>query len=474
MRRLSVRQFFSGIRIKWKLTLGSALLLFLLFAAYNVIQYFFIERWMIQQEKEGMKRIMSESLNFFLERETGFEENELPPIRDFLNKAVQNNQFIRVVGKDGSHIVAVSGGVPEERVQPRQVSAPEWTYDHESSLLILRSPLTILQFRGTVELVSRVDSFEKLTAAFSRVMVGFGVGALAISLLGGGLLAWRLLKPLQTMAATIVRIREKGLHERMRHNGREDELARLMRLFNEMMDQVEGAFQQQNRFVEDASHELRTPIAIMEGHLALLRRWGKSDPALLEESLEIAFHALRRLKGLVDELLILSQAEDDGFPEAEGESRPAETVASILKQIAVLHGAARFRADLEELAAVSLDIPETRLEQILHILLDNAIKYSPEGGEILVAGRNLGGQAALQISDRGIGIPPEHVSLVTDRFYRVDPARNGERAGYGLGLSIARRLTEKYGGSLSIRSELGRGTTVTLLLPALRKGDEAR
>lgn len=455
--------------IKWKLTLWSSLLLFLLFAAYNAVQYLFIEKWMLQQEKVDTRQNMREILNYFLENEVAFDEPNIAQIRGFLEKVNDRDQSIRVLDSIGRPIVVVSNNIPGEWIDSIPAYTPEKTgisYD-KNRLLIMRSPFTIFDFNGTVEIVKNTEDFVKLISAFSRIMLICGLGAIVISGLGGGLLARQLLKPLQSMADAIRKIKQKGLHERVRVNHNQDEIATLMKMFNEMMDQVERSFQQQRQFVEDASHELRTPIAIMEGHLSLLRRWGKNDPAILEESLHVSIQELARLKGLVQELLALTRAEESIPTEGVQAANPDVVIRHVMKHIEVVYDSFRFETELEPLAGVSIAISVQHLEQLLFIILDNAVKYSTDRKRVIIRGTVSGGMACIEISDCGIGIPESDLPYVMDRFYRVDKARSREQGGHGLGLSIAKRLVERYNGTISIRSKENEGTSVSVTFPAL-------
>jgi len=267
------------------------------------------------------------------------------------------------------------------------------------------------------------------------------------------------------MNETIRKIKQKGLQERVQFYDNQDEIASLMKMFNKMMDQVERSFRQQRLFVEDASHELRTPLAIIEGHLAMLRRWGKNDPAVLEESLHASIQELTRLKGLVQEMLELTRAEQELQEREARLPHPAQAIRQIIRNIAVLHPSFQFAEDVDALDGLSLAVGEEHLEQILLILLDNAVKYSGESRRIEVSAVLWQQSARISISDRGIGIPEQDLPYVMDRLYRVDKSRSSEQSGHGLGLSIAKRLVEKYDGSLTIQSIEGKGTTVSFLLP---------
>jgi two-component system sensor histidine kinase ArlS len=232
-----------------------------------------------------------------------------------------------------------------------------------------------------------------------------------------------------------------------------------------MMDELQLSFQQQQQFVEDASHELRTPIAIMEGHLSLLNRWGKDDPVLLNESLQASIQELNRLKGLVQELLVLSRA-DTVMQDHQTESvNPIQIIADVIKNYRMLYPEFIFDTQLLELTSVSITIARHHLEQVLLILLDNAIKYSALNKTIRIVGSIYNARVQLQIIDFGVGIHQDDLPFVFDRLYRVDKARSGGQSGHGLGLSIAQRLIEGYGGHVSIVSLENKGTTIIMSFP---------
>jgi len=467
---MNLKRWVAGIArmpIKLKLTFGSAALLALLFLGYNSLQYMLMEKWIIHREESAVQRGMNEILNYVLERESGFAPAELADIRHYLEKVNRDDQRIRILDKDGEPVVTVTNRVPQQWVEP-ETAAREQTIvlrDGERSLLIMRSPFTIFEFEGTVEIVKSMTEFEALIATISRVMFLFTAAAVALSVLVGWLLSWRLLKPLQAMASTIRSIKSKGLQERMVPATNGDEIATLIHLFNEMMDQVEESFRQQSRFVEDASHELRTPIAIIEGHLNLLRRWGKEEPAVLEESLAASLHEFARLRGLVLELLALSRAEKSELDFADIVEEAEAEVRAIVSRAALVYPDCRLETELEALRGIGLPIAAAHLEQVLLIVIDNAVKYSLDRKVVRISAEREGERMCLRVTDRGMGIPSADLPYVTNRFYRVDKARSRDQGGNGLGLAIAKRLIERYDGELALASVENEGTTVSIRLP---------
>lgn len=444
-------------------------MLLLLFSAYNAVQFVYIEHWVAQQAEQAVRRNMHTALNYLLEREASPQDDDTEQIRAFLGRINQNDQMIRIADADGNRLLAVSNGISEAGVAPASAgSVPELVHLRQEGqdLIVMRSPITIFDFQGQVEIVRSTQAFRELSAAYSRVMFAFGAGAVVLFGLGGGLLAGQLLAPLQSLAEAIRSIRRNGLQERVPIGRKDDEIAELMELFNAMMDEVERSFAQQRRFVEDASHELRTPIAIIQGHLAMLQRWGKQDPAVLEESLQAALQESHRLKGLAEELLALSRAERE---EAAEEAALAVPIAPIVRRAVdkatLIDPSIRLVSSVEAWGEAAVAIAPEHLEQIVLILLDNAVKYS--GTSKLVEAR--GGiderRAVLEIVDYGIGIAERDLPYVMNRFYRADQARKRVRGGYGLGLVIAERLVSKYGGTIAIRSKEGEGTTVRVEWP---------
>jgi len=459
-----LRVGFSRIPIKWKLTLWSALLLFLLFAAYNAVQYMFVEKWMNKQAETTTQEDMREILNYLLEKEFTFDESELTSIRSFLEKVNGKNQLIRVLDEDGAPIIVVSDDISEkwENAYPASNLTASGSWFLDPNLLLMRSPLTIFSFNGTIEIVKNIEGFEKLSSAFLRIMFICCFGAMIISGIGGGLLARQLLRPLQAMNDAMIGVKQKGLQERVQLNeNKNDEIATLMKMFNEMMDQLERSFGQQKQFVEDASHELRTPIAIIEGHLALLQRWGKDDPDVLEESLQASSQELARLKGLVQELLALSRAEKELVYENEQWPHAKRTIEQLIKNVEVLHPNFSFDIDLNLLSSVHISVSEQHLEQILLILLDNAVNYSGDSRQIKLCCLLGETDVVIQVTDFGVGISDHDLPLVMNRFFRADRSRSGASGGHGLGLAIANRLVKRYDGSLLIESKLHQGTTVS-------------
>lgn len=462
-----MRSWFSALPVRWKLTFWSALLLFVLFAAGSLAQYLFVEKWMLRQEEERIERDMRELLNVLLAKEIRVEPEHYQDIRAYLDKVNARNGMIRILTEQEEAVVVVADNMPQDWVTGGGLSDSGATPAHiQNGMLVIASPLTVFQFKGTVEIVRSLEDIHRLIAILNRIMLICGAVALVLSGIGGRWLAIVLLNPLRTMNDAMIRVKQNGLQERMPVAGPLDDVNALKIMFNDMMDQVEQSFRRQKQFVEDASHELHTPIAIMEGHLNMLKRWGKNDPEILEQSLNSSTDELIRLKRLVEELLLLSRTEklEDEISPEEACVDLAECIRAAVGRVSLLHPTFDMPVCLQEAEGIAALIGESRLEQILQIVLDNAIKYSGESRTIAISAGRSDGVMTIDVIDFGIGISAADMPFVWDRFYRADSSRSG-RSGYGLGLPIAKRLAESAGCKLELQSELGKGTTARLTVP---------
>jgi heavy metal sensor kinase len=243
-----------------------------------------------------------------------------------------------------------------------------------------------------------------------------------------------------------------------------DELGRLAQTINEMIGRLERSFAEVRRFTADASHELRTPLTAIrtEAEVALTRATTTADQQHLLGSI---LEECERLTRLTDQLLTLSR-EDAGVAPFVREPVDLQAlvrgVAEIMRPLADARG---LRPNVDCGDGVEVCGDGARLRQVFFNLLDNAIKYTPAGGEIGVRVERRSGEALVTVRDTGIGIPAEHLPRVFDRFYRVDKARSREQGGTGLGLSISRSIVAAHGGRIAVESFVGKGTTFTVILP---------
>ena len=320
-----------------------------------------------------------------------------------------------------------------------------------------------------VEAGKSYDSVEDTLEAFTTVLVIGGLLAFMLSVGGAYLLARAALSPVEAVVSSARRMTEGDLSRRLPVAHPKDEIGRLTTTINGLLGRLEAAFarreealSRQRRFAADASHELRTPLTSIAGYARMLEEWGLRDPQTAREGVAAIRQESERMQRLVEALLALTRG-DEGAPleianndlaaVAEEAARTARTAAG--EKLAI--------RCLPAKQPVNAPFDRSRIRQAASILLDNAVKYTPEGGKVTVTVREADGWAELEVSDTGVGIPEDQLPLVFERFHRADPSRTA--GGFGLGLSIARQIAEAHGGRIEVESAPGEGSTFTLLLP---------
>jgi heavy metal sensor kinase len=290
--------------------------------------------------------------------------------------------------------------------------------------------------------------------------------ALALAALGGWFLAARALAPIDRLTQAARHIGAEDLHRRLPEPESHDEVGRLARTLNEFLARMATAMDHQRRFIADASHELRTPIAVLKSNIEVARQRPRSV-AEYEALLANLDDEVRRMSVLVSELLALARADAHELHldlEDLILSDLARDVVEQLEEWAASRNIA-LRTIMETDVVPWVRGDAARLLQLLLNLTDNAINYTPPGGQVTLAVGCIVDRAYVAVSDTGIGIQPEHLPHLFERFYRVDKARSRAQGGTGLGLAIADTIARAHGGEITVISEPGCGSTFTLWLP---------
>ena len=272
-------------------------------------------------------------------------------------------------------------------------------------------------------------------------------------------------REIESLAVELDKIDAAHLDSRIDLPPTQKELRSLAQSINEMMDRVNQAYRAQMRFVSDASHELRTPIAVIQGYAALLDRWGKSDPEALQESIDAIRGEAASMERLVEQLLFLARGDNDSQP-VKMESLDLTALAGeVLQEEEMIHPDRTFLPRWGE-DPVSIYADPGLIKQVLRILMDNSLKYSPPEGRVYLRVTQTGNHVRLTVQDEGMGIPPDGIPHIFERFYRTDQSRDRKTGGTGLGLSIAKWIVERHGGWFEVVSRPDVGTRITAVLPA--------
>jgi len=287
---------------------------------------------------------------------------------------------------------------------------------------------------------------------------------LVVASAGGLFLAGRALAPIDRLTRLARRISAEDLSQRLDLRLPDDEVGRLAHTFDDMIARLEDAFRRQRQFTADASHELRTPLTAVKGQVEVALDRPRSAEAY-REVLQTVNAEVDRLIRLVGSLLTLARADAGQIPIAQEAVNLAELVIGATEGAQPAAAQRNVGLTVEPGPDVTLQADEDLLLQLLLNLLDNGIKYTPPGGNVMVGWRLNDGQLELWVRDTGVGIDPEQQPLIFDRFYRVDKARSRTEGGAGLGLSISRWIAETHAGSISVESIPGQGSIFTVRLP---------
>lgn len=333
---------------------------------------------------------------------------------------------------------------------------------NEQDVLLAGAELT----DGALVQVAYPISREKHFLGILTSVLGLlSLGGLVLAVAGGWVITRKALRPLQSLTNTARRISATDLSCRIALDGPRDELYILAETFNQMLDRLEKGFRSQQEFVAAASHDLRTPLTIIKSYTDLLKRWGKDDRAVVEESVQAMIKAVGFMERLVNDLLLLARMQ----------AKPPfnimplsldELAQDTVQEARALSEYINIKLDTMDQAVVAAD--EYYLRRALWALVDNAIKYNRPGGEVTVsvnADKNRG-QASLSVTDTGPGINGGDLPRIFDRFYRGDPARSHGK-GFGLGLSLTKEIVEAHRGRITVDSQPGKGSRFTIVLPLI-------
>ena len=270
---------------------------------------------------------------------------------------------------------------------------------------------------------------------------------------------------LEALAGELEKINAKHLDSRIDLPATQKELRALAQAINAMLDRINKAYSAQMRFVSDASHELRTPIAVIQGYAALLDRWGKDDPEALQESIHAIRSEAKAMEELVEQLLFLARGDNDTQPVKPVAFDLTVLAGEVLREEEMIHQDRVFLPRWGE-APIPVRADQGLIKQVMRILMDNSVKYSPPDGRVYLRVTAQEGYARVTVQDEGMGIAPQGIPHIFDRFYRTDQSRDRRTGGTGLGLSIAKWIVDRHGGWFEVVSREGVGTRISFLLPS--------
>lgn len=484
------------ISLRWKWTIGAAIALFLTYTIFSTILFITFQQIMIGNEQQAVRNVVFNlterfGQHFYELDESDVEETldqqelyltpEMPIMEETQNqrstplRASQGSIVIRVYNPDEELLYETTsvdvGFEARENLQIESVQEGP----HGESLSAITPVYSFLNNEkiGYIQVINTLSSYHRLFRSVLGAILLTGVIALLFSGVIGYIIAISFLQPIRRLTEAM-HIIEKNpeSEERIDVGDGNDELTELANAYNAMLDRMQRNIEQQKQFVEDVSHELRTPVAVVEGHMKLLNRWGKDDPVVLDESLSASLQEIERMKSLVQEMLDLSRAEQVEIHYKNERTAITEIIHQTFNNFKLVHPDFMFILDDDLEDDVHVNIYRNHLEQILIILLDNAVKYSTDRQEVHLSVSDQGSMVQIAIQDYGEGMTQEDTVKIFNRFYRVDKARSRHKGGNGLGLSIAKQLVEGYHGKIWAESVLEHGSIFRIEFPILKETKE--
>ena len=268
---------------------------------------------------------------------------------------------------------------------------------------------------------------------------------------------------LEALAGALSGIDANKLDRQISVDSTQDELKGLAAAINAMLRRINESYQSQVQFVSDASHELRTPISVIQGYVNLLDRWGKKDEKTMQESIDAIKAETQNMKELVEQLLFLARGDNETIQLHRESFDACEMIEEIVREAEMIDSAHKFELDLKPPTVISAD--KQLIKQAIRILVDNSCKYTPRGETIRLKASADTENVRISVQDNGIGIEPESLPLIFNRFYRSDVSRTRKTGGSGLGLSIAKWIVERHGAHFEIMSRVDIGTRITIVIP---------
>ncbi len=319
------------------------------------------------------------------------------------------------------------------------------------------------QVVGMIQLAQSLRTVDATLRGLATLIIISIAAGLATAAIGGWVIAGNILEPIDRVTMTAQKItRARDLGRRIEVPSTMDEVGRLALTLNEMLARIEDLFRAQQRFVADVSHELRSPLTAVRGNLDLLKRGAADDPTERAQMIEAMDSETARMSRLVSDLLLLAR-QDAGIPIARHPVELDTLLLEIYRQAQITARGIKVTLGAEDQAIIVGD--RDRLKQVLLNLVDNALKYTPQGGEVTLSLTKDDAWVKISVRDTGIGIAPDDIPNLFDRFYRVDKARSRDAGGTGLGLAIAKSVVDAHNGKITVESELGKGSTFTVWLP---------
>ena len=456
----------SRLSIKTKIILATTIVMALVFASFSIVVY--------QKAKSAYRERLDARLEGYAEKlreevEEQYLEKRFPAEADLRAIRVEGlmDPLMCLSDSNGTIVLSDSLLAPSAKKPWSEIVSREFTFEDVilagNRYRALWAPVEAAdQDRFSVHIAASLDEVEA-SLALLRLLMLMGVPvALLISAFAVFAIATTAMRPLSRMVRTAEKITESNLGERIPESRNRDEVFALAATLNTMMDRIEQAFTSQKQFVADASHEIRTPLAIIRSELEYAQKQPEKSGTM--ESLATALDEVERLKKLSDDLLLLARLDSASLTMKTQAFRLDELLADCVRKMKTIADARKISLSLTIHDVVELTGDEDKIGRAILNLLDNAIKYSAEGGTVEISTRGSNESVEVEVRDHGVGLNSDDMKSIFERFHRSNSSRS-QHDGNGLGLAIVRKILEVHGGNVSVWNTPGNGCTFTFVLP---------
>ena len=446
-------------KISLKLTIIYAFMFSLVLLLLNASILYGIKYYVNSQAIVQVENMKSVVLNKISQRDENVNLGDKELLGDIV---INDNIYIniidinmKIINSSGKFKFKIDEKEPFDKIVKTEIYGENITYINEK-VSTLQNGIVYFQIIKNLE-----REYDFIKVLFILMLISDLLGVL-FSIFIGFIVSKKMLTPIDKITTTAKSISINNLQQRIEITGPDDELKRLASTFNDMIDRLQGAFNRQTQFVSDASHELRTPIAVIQGYANLLDRWGKDDREALQKSINAIKIETTNMASLIEKLLFIARGDSNTQKIEKKNLWINELIDEVVIESKLIAHDRIISSNKND--AITAFADYKMLKQMLRIFVDNSIKFTSKQGKIDISSILIDNTIEITVSDTGIGIPSDEIKNIFDRFYCVSKSRSKEYSGSGLGLSIAKWIVDMHFGTINVESVEGRGTKIVVRL----------
>lgn len=458
------------LKIKTRLTLWYIIILTMTLIAFSSFIFLNVEQYIYNQVEIRLKN-QGEQIIGEIENNDLREENiEISPIINEVKENADKDYLIAYYAANKNLVLTNKQNyfLPNKLKTDNIFSVIKLENDNiDEDWALITLPISSQSTSGWIRVAERLDSEEKILDKLILISI-LGISIFLIAAITGGyFLAGKALSPIEKINTTAREISSSSLGQRIEEKNTDDEVGSLIVTLNQLFARLEKAFEREKQFTSDASHELRTPITVIRAQSEkILRRNDLKEEC--EETLKIIKKQSDYMGHLIEQLLLLARSDSGKQIIEKEEFDINELVKIVAGEFSAVAENKNIKIITEQSSeSISVLADQSMIIQLLLNLIDNAIKYTPKGGEVKIITEKNDGNLIIKIKDTGRGIPEEDQDNIFERFYRVDKSRSRKKGGTGLGLAICEWIVESHEGSINFESSAGIGTTFIIKLPVV-------